>query len=308
MSLVVDVVLAEPTGFGIAGPTKGCKLGTEQTQKLQVGMVVTAQGGPCQGIVGTACVPIDWPEQEVKIVEEDCSPSVKSITYRQLPAARQMVVNMPFIPANQDCRAVLTFEIHRHALLAPEDTSIFVLPNTKKLKSDTRIYLGPSPMIEVNNAKIKALVKEAMAGKETAWAKVEAIFDAVRSKVEQRDGGPFKSAAVALKDGYGATEDICSLFISACREADVPARMVWVVGHLYTEFYLEDAEGQGYWFPAQPAGNREFGAISEMRPILHKGDSFQTPEKPREKQRFLSEYLTGAGGKPSCRFIREMVN
>ena len=179
LSFVASPLAGQQSGFGVAGPSKGCKLGTQQTQKLQIGMVVTAQGGPCQGIVGTACVPIDWPEQEVKIVEEDCSPSVKSVTYRNLPAARQVVVNMPYIPANQDCRCMPTFEVRRSALLPPDDTSIFVLPNPKKLKSDTRIYMGPSPMIEVNNAKIKALTKEAMSGKDTAWAKVEGIYDAV---------------------------------------------------------------------------------------------------------------------------------
>ena len=44
------------------------------------------------------------------------------------------------------------------------------------------------------------------------------------------------------------------------------------------------------------------------KPILQKGDNFRDPERPRESMRYLSEYLTGAGGKPKVKFIRELVS
>ncbi|HWC91000.1 MAG TPA: transglutaminase domain-containing protein, partial [Pirellulales bacterium] len=77
-------------------------------------------------------------------------------------------------------------------------------------------------------------------------------------------------------------------------------------GHCYPEFYLEDKEGKGYWFPCQAAGTRDFGGISEFRPILQKGDNFQVPER-KDRQRYIAEHLTGAGGRPSVEFIRTAV-
>jgi hypothetical protein len=291
--------------------SKGPRLDKQQTQRLQVGVVVTAQGGPCKGIVGTTPVPIDWPEQQVKIVEEDFSPSVRNVNYRMIAGTvKQMTINMPFIPANEQCRAVVTFEIKRSSLLPPEDTSIFVLPNPKKLKSDIRIYLGPSPYIESTHPKIRGYAKELLgpkedADKKNAWTKVETIYDWVRSKIEYKNG-PIKGALQALKDGTGDCEELTDAFIAVCRASEIPARVVWVPGHCYPEFYLEDKEGKGYWFPCQAAGTRDFGGISEFRPILQKGDNFQVPER-KDRQRYIAEHLTGAGGRPSVEFIRTAV-
>ena len=43
-------------------------------------------------------------------------------------------------------------------------------------------------------------------------------------------------------------------------------------------------------------------------PILQKGDNFRDPDRPRDKLRYMSEFLTGAGGKPSVSWTRESVN
>lgn len=284
----------------------GAQLGSSTTQRYQLGMVISAGGGNCKGIVGSAPVPIDWPEQRVIEVASEFSPQIGGVDYRMVSGTvRQMVVSVPFIAAGEEVQALVTYEITRHHLLPPEDTSVFLIP--KKVGKDARFYLGPSPGIESRHAKIKSLAKEAMADQESAWEKVEAVYDWVREHVEYRNG-PFKGAAKALEDGYGDCEELSSLFIAMCRSQGVPARTVWVPGHCYPEFYLVDGEDQGYWFACQAAGSRAFGGIAEDRPILQKGDNFMTPERPRQKLRYLSEYLTGAGGKPSVKFIRELVD
>ena len=96
---------------------------------------------------------------------------------------------------------------------------------------------------------------------------------------------PAQGALAALKDGTGDCEELTSLFIAICRAANIPARTVWVPGHCYPEFYLVDDKGEGHWFPCQSAGKREFGGISETRPILQKGDSFRPPKGTKERQR-----------------------
>jgi transglutaminase-like putative cysteine protease len=273
------------------------------TKELRIGMIVSAGKGACRGIVATAPVPIDWPEQRVRVIEEDFSPNVQEIDYRQVgDTVRQMVLSMPLLAAGEEARAVLVLEVERSQIAAPTDTSIFTIP--KKLDKHTRLYLGPSPYIESRNPKIKSAAKEAIEGKETAWDEVEAIYDWVRERVEYKNG-PLKGALAALRDGTGDCEELSSLFIAMCRAIGVPARTVWVPGHCYPEFYLEDDAGQGHWFPCQAAGDRSFGTIVEERPILQKGDNFLVPERSRERQRYVSEYLTGTGGSPQVKFVRE---
>jgi hypothetical protein len=70
-----------------------------------------------------------------------------------------------------------------------------------------------------------------------------------------------------------------------------------------------DDESKGHWFPCQAAGTRDFGGIPEKRAILQKGDNFKDPDRPRERLRYVSEFLEGAGmkggGRPQVKFIRE---
>jgi hypothetical protein len=205
-------------------------------------------------------------------------------------------------------KALVTLEIRRYSLLPPDDTSIFVLPNERKLPKEMRQYLAPSPYIESNHSKILAISREIMKKHQdaTAWEKVEAIYDDIRARVEYVNG-PLKGALKSLQDGNGDCEELSSLFIAVCRASDIPARIVWVPDHCYPEFYLEDKDGKGFWFPCQAAGTREFGGISEHRPVLQKGDNFVVPEKPRDRMRYVSELLTGKGGTPKVKWVRQLL-
>ena len=288
---------------------KGPKLGGEITQRMKVGVIIKATGGLFYNIVATAPVPSDWPEQRATIVKEDVSASVKSLTYRNISGGgglKQMVVEIPQLPSGQEARALITFEVTRNTLSAPTDTSIYKIP--KKLDRLLSINIGPSPYIESRHPKIVAAAKEAVADKETDWEKVEAIYDWVREHVAYATG-ELKGAARALLDKEGDTDELTSLFVAMCRVHKIPARTVFVLGHCYAEFYLEDDDGQGHWFPCQTAGVRSFAAIDDLRPILQKGDNFKNPENLKERQRFVTEYFAAAGrsGKPQVEFISELV-
>jgi len=277
------------------------------TQRWQAGAVIQAMGGPCGGLFGTISVPTDWPEQQVKVVEEDISPSVRRVTYRKQAGLKQMVFSIPQLPAGQTATALITFEITKSSVLAPENTERFVIP--RNAPRDVRIYLGASPAIEVRNSSIRSKANEIVEGKETAWEKVEAIYDWVRENVNYK-GGKLKGAVAALRDGSGNKHDLTSLFIALCRANKVPARTVWVPDHCYAEFYLMDEKGEGHWFPCQVAGTRDFGSMADHRPILQKGENIKVPEK-RERQRFVAEYLTGRAGRgsgsPDVKFVRKLL-
>jgi hypothetical protein len=306
----VEPASAQTFGTPDAAATKGSQLGKELTTRYQIGAIVTAQGGPCTGLYATAPVPIDWPEQTVQIVNEEFTPTVQKIEYRMVAGTvKQMLVYIPLLPGGDEAKALVTVEIRRHSLLPPSDTEQFVLPNDKKLPKEIRPYLLPSPYIESTHYRIKEIARTILKdhADEPAWKKVEAIYDWTREKVEYVNG-PLKGALKSLQDGTGDCEELSSLFIAICRAAGVPARIVWVPDHCYPEFYLEDAEGKGYWFPCQAAGTREFGGITEHRPILQKGDNFSVPEKPRDRMRYVAEYITGLGGKPKVKFVRQVLD
>ena len=286
--------------------TGGPRLDKGLTKKWQVGVKVRAVGGNVGALFGTIPVPSEWPEQQVKVIAEDVSPHVGSVTYRMIEGGvKQMVFEIPQIPANDTAKALITFEVTKRAMLAPTDTTGYVIP--KSPPKDTRKFLGPSPMIEIANAKIKALTKELVTGKEGAWAQIESLCDGVRAKVKL-DKDKIKGAQAALRDGKADQEDLTALFVACCRIHKVPARMVWIPDSCYAEFYLEDGKGKGYWFPCQVAGDKAFGAQPDQRPILQKGDNFKVPEK-KEAMRFVNEFLTGkggGGGAPEVEFVRRL--
>jgi hypothetical protein len=86
--------------------------------------------------------------------------------------------------------------------------------------------------------------------------------------------------------------------------------MVWVDGHQYAEFYLEDPKGKGRWYPVQSAGTRAFGEMPNPKVILQKGDNFRVPERRRERLRYASDYtllLAEPRFKPKVQYIREQL-
>lgn len=303
--------IATGVATGIDDPGAGPKLSAEKAvEHWKIGLVVTAKSGPCAGILGTVALPVDWPEQDVRVVKEDISPFASRVNYRMVDTVRQMVVSIEQLPGGEEAPALLTYEITRRSLAPPDNTSELVKANSKKLPKDVRPYLGPSPGIESQHGKIKALAKKILqdsSASATDWQKVEALFDWVRNNIESRDKQSQPSAVQTLRDKASNHEGLCWLFIALCRASEVPARTVWVPKYCYPEFYLQDAEGEGYWFPCRVAGTREFGGIDEHRPIWQKGDNFRTPDRPREAVRYIPPELSGKGGEPSVNFVREAL-
>ena len=190
---------------------------------------------------------------------------------------------------------MVTFECARTMQLAPDNKSSFVAADVKSLSPELRRYLGASPMIETQNTAIHKAAKDVGANAKTAWERVEALYDWMRTKVQYENGSESKGAAAALKNGKANHDDMSALFVALCRDADVPARLVWVPEFCYAEFYLLDKNGEGHWLPCSPAGAKAFGEMPDTKLILAKGDNFRAPEV-HDRQRYIRTYLNAHPG------------
>jgi transglutaminase-like putative cysteine protease len=304
--------LALLVGFTLAADADeltGIRLSEPTTSTWRFGVVVRAAGGPVRGILATTPVPMDWPEQTVKVVREEKTASVGRVSYRTLDGGvKQMLVSIPRLAAGDEASAVVTLEIDKRNILEPESTAGYRPP--PRSSREIAKFLLPSPYIESTDPKIKSLAGEIATGKEAGWEQTAAAFDWVRANVRYEFAEQIKPAVDALQDGQGDCEELSSLVIALCRASKIPARAVWVPGHCYPEFYLVDEAGQGHWFPCQAAGaDRQFGSMVEDRPILQKGDNFKVPEE-RGPQRYVKQYLSAkdAAAPPDVRFILERID
>ncbi len=295
-------------GDSVAEPTAGPQLGNSQTQRYKVGMVISASRAPCGGIYGTVPVPTDWPEQDVKIVEEDISKNVQRVRYRTLDdGVRQMLVSVSRLDPGEKATALVTFEVTRRTLLIPPDTGVFQIP--KNIPREDRKYLGTSSLVESRDSQVRDLAHEIVQGKEQAWEQVEALCQWVKDNVEHQNG-QVQGAAKSLRSRKGNHEDLACVFIAFCRALKIPARTVWVPDYCYAEFYLEDADGKGYWIPCELKEKTTFGTMPDTATILQKGDNIKVPEN-KEAQRFVPEFIKGKMGRgmgpPVVNFVRQVL-
>ena len=257
------------------------------------------------GITATVPVPMDWPEQTVKLLDEHRSNGVGKFKHRDITKeAKQAQFNVNRMSSEQNAVAFQRFEVLRRPIIKPKQPDLLKIADP--VPGKVKRFLKPSPYIESRHQRIRDIASELKEahGEGSAWDWVEAIYRYVREKVEYKFDTQIHSCLDALESGHGDCEELSSLFIAICRASDIPARAVWVPGHTYPEFYLVDSEGTGHWFPCQAAGIYEFGEMNETRPVLQKGDRFRLPGQ-REPIRYVRPTLLAKkpGGGISLKWI-----
>lgn len=290
----------------------GCSLGQSVTQRWLFGAKLRA-GSECTDILMLIPIPMEWPEQKVRILDQSVDSIARVSLHRIGGGGNIMRVSIPRIPAGRISESTITLEITKHELLPPVNVAKYVIP--KKPANHLKEYLQPSPKIESNQRQFVDLFRLITANKPTDWEKIEAVYVYTRDKIQYSDATKAKEgkgASAAFRDGIGDCKDLCSAFIAICRAGRVPARTVGIPEHCYAEFYLEDSTtNQGHWIPCQPAGVYAFGGMPEFKPIIQKGDQFRVPDLPNERKVFLTGDLIGNypadGIKPKPTFIRELL-
>jgi hypothetical protein len=276
------------TGRVLAGEN-GIRLSSPQTMEMSFGLRIGSNQNMCSNLIATLPFPMDWPEQKLTVLDHSVPDQAQS-SFRDLPAgARQLLLSMPSLPPNAVASLIVRVQVEKSFIDPPADTSIFRIP--KSLPKELKYYMGNSPYIDCELSAIKKAAKTIAASEpKDAWEHVEKIYDWVRETIEYNNG-PLRHIRDSLKDKKGDCEEMTGIFVAVCRASGIPARCVWVPDHCYPEFYLEDQDGVGYWFPCQAAGDRQFGQMHEYRPILQKGDRFKVPEE-QGQQRYVASFFT----------------
>ena len=287
----------EPVGPGISF---GMTIPSDWEFGLQIDSPAASKG-----IKATFPVPRVWPEQEVELLEEFQTDNVTELDRMKAKKwTEQFGFSVKQMAAGASEKAYVRFRVKKKMIQAPKDTTVFV--KAKKVPSKLKEFLKPSPLIESKNKRIRTIAKELEDDSLNAWDQVEKNYTWVRENITYKFDKVNRSCLEALDNKHGDCGELSSLFIAICRAQGVPARSVWIPGHVYPEFYLHDQEGKGHWFPCQAAGTYAFGSMAEIRPILQKGDRFKMPGQ-KEEVRYVRPTVEAFGAPVSVQFIRREV-
>ncbi|MGL6193975.1 MAG: transglutaminase-like domain-containing protein [Thermoguttaceae bacterium] len=287
---ISDAPIPDKNGAKDNGP----KFGRSATKTWQTGFTLQAVAD-CSDMVFIIPIPKNWPEQKVVIHEEKATDRLAKVSRKETANKdiQYMYVQVPKLPAGAKTQVLLTVETTRSEILPPDKSSTAKLSFPKKIPSSMRQYLDESPKIESKNRVFKDLFTSITKDKKSDWEKVEAIYKYVQDNIRYDDANKAvagNSALETLKLKRGDCKEMTAVFIAICRAGRVPARTVWVPGHCYVEFYLEDDEEKGYWFPCQVSGTYAFGGIPELGPVLQKGDNFTFKDIKNENGRGLKKF------------------
>lgn len=284
------------------------ELSDPRIYRLKVVVRISAPAdGESRNVVVVAPVPMDWPEQQTRLLSEKYEEGGK-LEYSVKPGqCKTFKFTIPTIEAGKSASVELLYEMTRWRMefvAPPEELSL-----PRGAPSEVRDqFAGPAPGLEMKHPKIVDLARELEKEhhEEGAWETVKGFWSWTRENVDFQNGD-FRGALFAIEQGCGDCEEMSALFVSMCRLSKVVARSVWVEGHNYPEFYLLDKQGRGHWIPAQVVGPEWFGEMTEYRPIFQKGDRFLDPFH-RKYVRYTPQTLKADGkAKPKLSVEHQII-
>ena len=286
------------------------------TQQADFGMVLKAQGGSFRNIAATVTVPADWPNQQrVRVVREDL-PRGATVNDKRIDddVGRQLEVKIPWLAAEDEVRAVITFEVE---LLAPpplpQDPGQLTIPDRRKLDRKVKRHLDPSPKIESGHPQVRQAAEEAVGERAGAWDQVQAIHAWVFTNIQFAGGFEnVQTCMQTLERRRGVCAEKNSLAVAMLRASGFPARLIRIPGHCYYEVYLLDGDGKGHWVGGDASTLPQItprGVAEGM--ILQKGDNVSVIDPQTGKRttgRFLAETATGMPQSQAARLLLQPIS
>ena len=269
---------------------------------LNVGIELVGQGDGAQ-IRATTPVPIACPEQKIdeeRIETHGCEAQVREIA----PDARQLSLFAPGIASGQTIAAVAHYKLTISKQYQNYQRDQF--PEQQKIPNDVRrMYLGDSPGIQTRCKEVRQLLGELTGDSKHPWD-LARKFAAWVPRNMRPQIGPFAGVSAALENRRGDCAEMSAVFVALCRAAGVPARLVWVPNHNWSEFYLTDKQGQGHWIPAHTACYFWFGWTGVHELVLQKGDRLRLPERSGKLYRLQEDWMQWMGRRPAVRYLAEL--
>ena len=105
------------------------------------------------GITAKLPFPMSWPEQDVKVVEEQTSPHVRSVRFRVLEkGVKQAMITIPRLAAGEEAVALWTLEIVKRDIVAPHATGASASPAKSSAEASHRTF-PPAPTSKATTRK-----------------------------------------------------------------------------------------------------------------------------------------------------------
>jgi hypothetical protein len=288
------------------------ELADPRTYRLKVVIRIEAPEGAVKNVIATGPIPMDWPEQTVRLLSQKISPAAKCTETVLKGQAAMIRFQVPQIPKGGSAFVERLYEITRYR------TKLSIHGEELKLGRGVPAELkeqiaGVPPGIELKDPKMISLAESLRksADDSSPWELIKTIWSWTRDNVKF-ENGDFRGALYAVENRCGDCEEMSALFVGLCRLSGIPARTVWVesqqTGHDYPEFYLVDKQGKGHWIPAQVVGPPWFVEITEYRPIFQKGDRFYDPFQ-KAYVRYVPHTVRGFDGQvpPKIEFRHEVI-
>ena len=271
---------------------------------LDIGIELTGTGRESEAMAATP-VPVAHPEQTIKVEDVTLEKVGCEATIRELaPGAGQLLLHAPSILQGQVVKAIAHYKLtllkQYHAYNAEQ------FPATQKVPNDVRLgALFDSPGIQTSNTAVKKLAAEVSKGIKHPWDQAVAFAAWVRKNITPRIG-PFTSVKEAVEKRVGDCEEYSATFVALCRAVNIPARLVWVPNHNWSEFFLVDHDGKGHWIPVHTACYGWFGWTGVHELVIQKGDRVKFPEQ-LATFRLLEDWLRSTGRHPKANYIAELT-
>jgi hypothetical protein len=290
-----------------AMPDEALELFDPRTYRLKVIIRIEAAEGAVKNVIATGPIPMDWPEQRVRLISQKISPQCKVSEQILKGQAALIKFQVPQIPKGGSVFVERLYEITRYRTkfaMGAEELK-FARGVPAELKDQVA---GAAPGVETKSPQMIELSEalRKISQDSNAWDTIKTYWSWTRDNVKF-ENGDFRGALYALENRCGDCEEMSALFVGLCRLSGIPARTVWVESHDYPEFYLVDKQGRGHWIPVQVVGPPWFGEITEYRPIFQKGDRFYDPLQ-KTYVRYVPHTVKGSDGKaPKVDFRHEII-
>ncbi len=305
----VRTAVPKPVKNRYATPDPALELTDPRTYRLKWAIRIEAASAPAKGIVATGPIPMDWPEQRVRLLSQTISKGSRISEQVFAGQAAVLKFQVAKIPQGETAFVERMYEITRYRTKFSLPGESLEAPRGAPPEMKTQLA-GVPPGIQLKHPKMIELTDSLRARNPDGapWETVKSFWSWTRDNVKF-ENGDFRGAMHALEQQCGDCEEMSALFVGMCRLSGIPARTVWVESHDYPEFYLVDSQGKGHWIPAQVLGPAWFGEMAEYRPIFQKGDRFFDPLK-REYVRYVPQTVRGAHARvaPKVQFIHEIIS